>query len=87
MKFLHYKKLLIILPLILLFSCDDKITISSEKNEIELKVIKTISFPKGFNTYRWRVVTASDGHDYMENNGGNDYVIMHYVECTKCKKL
>jgi len=76
------KQLLTILPLLLLFSCDYKPV------TIEPKTIKTISFPEGStsNRNKWKVINASDGHDYMENNGGNDYIIMHYVECNKCKK-
>lgn len=75
-----------------LISCDSRVTISqSEYNR--LKGINThtkriITFPEesdaGFD--EWEIIQASDGHDYLENNGGSGYVLMHYIECNKCKK-
>jgi hypothetical protein len=34
----------------------------------------------------WHVVQGSDGHEYMENNGNNAYVLIHYPDCVKCLK-
>jgi hypothetical protein len=88
------KKLTTILLLFTLFSCgDDTVTISeSEYNQlkgIKLKTKRTITFPSGSRANdisNWEIIEASDGHDYLENHGGNSYSIMHYVECNKCKK-
>jgi hypothetical protein len=88
------KKLTTILLLFTLFSCgDDTVTISkSEYNQlkgIKPKTKRTITFPEGSNanySYEWKIIKASDGHDYLENDGYHGYIIMHYVECNKCKK-
>lgn len=77
------KQFRIILLLLILSSCDDKITLFPEDVKIEGK---TVTFPEDSNRHKWKIVTASDGHDYMENDGGPNYIIMHYVECVKCKK-
>lgn len=75
-----------------LVSCDDSITISkSEYNklkDIKSQTKRTVSFPEGSSASYddWEIIQASDGHDYLENGGGNDFVIMHYIECGKCKK-
>ncbi len=74
-----------------LISCDDSVTISkSEYNK--LKGVKTqtkriIKFPVGSGAGfdDWEIIQASDGHDYLDNGGGNDEVVMHYIECNKCK--
>lgn len=71
-----------------LISCDDSVTISkSEYNKLK-GVKRTVTFPeRSAAAYDdWEIIQASDGHDYMENEGGNDYILMHYVECSKCKK-
>jgi hypothetical protein len=88
------KKLTTILLLFTLFSCgDDTVTISkSEYNElkgIKPKPKRTITFPENSNAnngFTWKIIKASDGHDYLENDGYHSYIIMHYVECNKCKK-
>jgi hypothetical protein len=90
------KKLTTILLLFTLLSCgDDTVTISeSEYNQlkgIKLKTKRTITFPQGSNAGNaldldWEIIEASDGHDYLENNSYHGYIIMHYVECNKCKK-
>ncbi len=75
-----------------LISCNDSVTISkSEYNklkDVETQTKRTITFPEtsraGFD--EWQIIQSSDGHDYLENNGYNDQVVMHYIECNKCKK-
>lgn len=75
-----------------LLSCDDSVTISkSEYNklkEIKIQTKRTVAFPESSNAsyYIWEIIQGSDGHDYMENNGAKSYLLMHYVECSKCKK-
>ena len=42
-----------------------------------------------YNTHHigdWYIVGGSDGHEYMENDEGNDYVLLHYPGCVKCSK-
>jgi len=88
------KKLTAILLLFTLFSCgDDTVTISkSEYNQlkgIKPKTKRIVTFPsesRANNFGDWEIIKASDGHNYLENNGGSSYIIMHYVECNKCKK-
>lgn len=88
------KNLTTILLLFLLFSCGaDTVTISkSEYNQlkgIKSKRKRTVIFPEGSNAnnqFNWKIIKASDGHDYLENDGFHGYIIMHYVECNKCKK-
>lgn len=65
-----------------LISCNN----SSGKGE-NLVNKRTITFPEesraGFDD--WEITQASDGHDYLDNNVGSGYVLMHYIECNKCK--
>jgi hypothetical protein len=73
-----------------LISCNDSVTISKS----EYNKLKSITPPKGItfqndsqaDTWSWKVIKCSDGHDYLENQSRNSFVIMHYVECNKCKK-
>ena len=75
-----------------LISCDDSVTISKSEYDklkgIKIQTKTIVTFPESSNAsyYIWEIIQGSDGHDYMENNGGNSYVLMHYVECSKCKK-
>ena len=87
------KKLTTILLLFTLLSCgDDTVTLSKDEYNrlkgIKPKTKRTITFPDGSqaNDCDWEITESSDGHDYLENNAGNGYIIMHYVECNKCKK-
>jgi hypothetical protein len=87
------KKLTTILLLFTLLSCgDDTVTLSKDEYNrlkgIKPKTKKTITFPEGSraNNCDWEIIEASDGHDYLENNSYHGYIIMHYVECNKCKK-
>ena len=75
-----------------IISCDSRVTISQSEYDIlkgvKAKVTRTVTFPESSSAdyYRWKIIKGSDGHDYLENDAGNAYIIMHYVECNKCKK-
>lgn len=75
-----------------LISCDNSVTISKSEYDrlkgIKTKTKRTITFPEGTGASydNWEIIQASDGHDYLDNAGGNDEVVMHYIECNKCKK-
>lgn len=75
-----------------IISCDSRVTISQSEYDkligINTQTKRTITFPEGSSASHdnWKIVQASDGHDYLENGGGNDQVLMHYIECNKCKK-
>ena len=75
-----------------LISCDDSVTISQSEYDkligINTQTKRTITFPEGSSASHdnWKIVQASDGHDYLENGDGNDQILMHYIECDKCKK-
>ena len=69
----------------------DEVVISKEeysklKGEVVSK--RTITFPKESTAENmdWKIIQGSNGHDYMENGNGNGYILMHYIECNKCKK-
>ena len=74
-----------------LISCDDSVTISKSEYDklkgIKIQTKRIVTFPESSNAgyYIWEIIQASDGHDYMENDGGNSYQLMHYIECNKCK--
>jgi hypothetical protein len=74
-----------------LISCNDSVTIpKSDYNklkDVKTQTKRTITFPDDSKSdfYTWTIIKASDGHDYLENNGDHGYSIMHYVECNKCK--
>jgi len=77
------KKILMFTMLLTIVSCVEKrVTIS------ESEPSKEITFPSysKADTWSWQVIKCSDGHDYLESNGDHGYIIMHYVECNKCKK-
>jgi hypothetical protein len=75
-----------------IISCDSRVTISQSEYDrlkgINTQTKRTITFPEesraGFDD--WEITQASDGHDYLDNNVGSGYVLMHYIECNKCKK-
>ena len=75
-----------------LISCDSRVTISKSEHDrlkgIKTQTKRTITFPEGTGASYddWEIIQASDGHDYLDNAGGNDEVVMHYIECNKCKK-
>jgi hypothetical protein len=74
-----------------IMSCDSRVTIAKSEYDISKDKSQTkriITFPEGTGASRddWEIIQASDGHDYLDNAGGNDQVLMHYIECNKCKK-
>ena len=74
-----------------IMSCDSRVTISKSEYDISKDKSQTkriITFPEGTGASYddWEIIQASDGHDYLDNAGGNDQVLMHYIECNKCKK-
>ena len=74
-----------------IISCDSSVTISKSEYDISKDKSQTkriITFPEGTGASYddWEIIQASDGHDYLDNAGGNDQVLMHYIECNKCKK-
>ena len=70
----------------------DEVVISKEEySKLKGEAIvtkRTITFPEGSGAGfdDWEIIQASDGHDYLDNGGGNDQILMHYIECNKCKK-
>jgi len=47
---------------------------------------KVVMFKNSNQSYTWHVIEGSDSHEYMENDGGNPYVLIHYPGCVKCQK-
>lgn len=78
----------IILYTLLLASCSSNdVTISREEYN-KLKGKRIVTFNKGScaSEFNWRIIRGSDGHQYLENSGNAyAYVMMHYIECKKCK--
>jgi len=77
-----------------LISCgtnSDEVVISKEEySKLKGEAIvnkRIITFPgeSGAGFDEWEIIQASDGHDYLENNRGSGYVLIHYIECNKCK--
>ena len=91
MKSFMEKAVIVIGSIFLLFLCFadwDPIVSTLKKEEVK-KVIKKIevTFPKESTAsyYKWTILRGSDGHDYLESDGGHSYNMMHYIECKKCK--
>jgi hypothetical protein len=79
--------------LLTLISCQEEKQATIAKSEYDISKDKSqtkriITFPEGTGASYddWEIIQASDGHDYLENEGGSDYILMHYIECNKCKK-
>lgn len=89
------KKLITILSVLFLFSCNDKITISKEEyDELKRNTVKP-EYPKPFkfkepsfdaNWVRWAIIEGEDNHEYLVNSGGQSFAFIHYPDCKKCKK-
>ena len=84
--------LLILLGLLLTFtSCSDSVTIPKSEYDklkgVKIPLKRTVTFPEKSTAdyHEWVIIKCSDGHDYLENEGGSGFIIMHYVECQKCK--
>lgn len=49
---------------------------------------KSINFPENNGStdeyHKYRIVTASDGHDYLRQRTDGYYIYFHYVDCTLC---
>ena len=88
------KKLILLTIVLFTMGCsDNEVTISKQEYD-QLKGIKvdkprTITFPEGSGPdyYTWTIHTASDGHDYLDNDGKHSYLLIHYIECSKCCKI
>lgn len=81
------KYIIIILLSVILYSCSDNVTLTKEEyykltgDTISPKYPKTIIIDNS----DWSVTLGSDGHEYVDNNGMNAYVCIHWIECAKCK--
>lgn len=82
------KKALIFGLLLALVGCNETWTKVSITQDIVKRTPSAITFTERSraSVCRWNIIKSSDGHDYLENDGYKDYIIMHYVECGKCKK-
>ena len=84
-------KRLILLALLITSCSTDDVTITKEEYNrlkgIKPPVIRNVTFPKDASASMldWKIITGSDGHDYLENNGNSGFIMMHYVECKKCE--
>ena len=86
-------RLSIVVGLLFTFiSCDNSVTISKSEYDklkgIKIQTKRIVTFPESSvaKNMDWEVIQGSDGHDYIENDNGSGYIMMHYVECNKCKK-
>jgi hypothetical protein len=84
------KKLLIIACLLTFVSCETE-TVTLTKDEYnKLKGVKKSEYPKPYRIYgdrhdfNWVIRLGEDGHEYLENNSGNAYVLIHFPSCKKC---
>lgn len=82
------KKALIFGLLLALVGCSEAGTKVNIAQDIVKRTPSAITFTERSRASgcRWNIIKSSDGHDYLENDGYKDYIIMHYVECGKCKK-
>ena len=90
------KKLIIIICSTLLFSCsENEVTITNDEYN-KLKGIKTNGYPKSFNFktntpngtdgFDWIIILGEDNHEYLTNDGGSYFSLIHYPDCKKCLK-
>lgn len=75
------KNIKYLVVVLFLASCSGDVTLSKREYE-KLKGKKVVTI--GVSEYE--LITASDGHDYLDNGGCSSYSCMHYVECKKCAK-
>ena len=76
------KKLITILSVLFLFSCNDNITISKEDiQEIE-------EYPKiiNINGKAYYLFLDCDSHEYYREKKYRRSYYWHYIDCKKCKK-
>jgi hypothetical protein len=88
-------KSIVLLGLMLLLtftSCSDSVTIPKSEYDklrgVKIPLKRTVTFTEKSTAdyHEWTIIKCSDGHDYLENDGGNGFIIMHYIECQKCQK-
>jgi hypothetical protein len=88
--------LIIVLATIYLSSCTNDVRDPNEivisKSEYnKLKGIDTL-YPKAFHfispTYYqdtdFHIILGEDKHEYLDSDGGNTYILIHYPECKLC---
>jgi hypothetical protein len=83
------KKILSIILLFILFSCDNNESIVISKDEYNK--LKGQEYPKRFyfkdkklNQWEWQIVLGQDNHEYLTNDEYNSFAIIHYPDCKKC---
>jgi len=89
------KKLITILSVLFLFSCNESVTISKkEYNKLKGDTVKP-EYSKHLiignddeNRNKFLIQLGSDGHEYAHNINTYfyAYVCFHYIDCKKCKK-
>lgn len=84
------KTIKILLLTLLLYSCNDTVTISKEEykqlkgDTVKPEYPKVIFTEGGEEAY---IYLGSDGHDYIRNYTYNqNSVLTHYPDCKKCEK-
>lgn len=94
------KKTVISILAFFCFACEnpDAITISKERYQKLLNGDSlSLTYPKKFflkdcwgcgsiNEKQFQIILGSDGHEYIESNEYQSYVLIHSPECIKCKK-
>jgi hypothetical protein len=85
------KKIIAFICFISLSSCNsDTVTIPKDEYN-RLKGIKAKEYPKYYVIYGsnhdWQIVLGADGHEYLENDSFEAYVLTHYPGCKKCFKF
>lgn len=85
-------KLILLILVIFIISCNnsDNVTITKEQynkligDTINSEYPKPFYFINGNTQFTWKIILDENNHEYLENNGGNAYVIIHNPECRKC---
>ncbi len=85
-------KLILLILMIFITSCNnsDDVTITKEQynkligDTIKSEYPKPFYFINGNTQFTWKVILDENNHEFLENNGGNAYVIIHNPECRKC---
>lgn len=88
------KNIFFILLTLILFSCVDNNEVVISKQEYNrLKGIKKSEYPKQFHFedelaegWEWKIILGEDNHEYIRNEGGNGFILIHYPDCNKCLK-
>ena len=87
------KKLITILSVLFLFSCNESVTISKEEYDklkgdtIKPEYPKLVRITEYERDIKYEISLGSDGHEYMSNCiSCNWKVLIHHPDCKKCKK-